>query len=133
MRSPREILSLVPLAQRMGITRIVITHPLERSVLEAVLTPEEVKGLAQLGAFIEYCFIGLMPTGGRQRPRDVADSIRDVGAAHCILSSDFGQIQNPYPAEGMRLFIALMLQSGFTPAEVELMVKANPRRLLDLG
>lgn len=131
--SPRELLALVPLAQRMGISKIVITHPTEKGVLEALLTADEINGLAQSGAFVEYCCIGLMPTGGRQRPRDVVDSIRGAGVAHCILSSDFGQIQHPHCAEGMRLFIALMLQSGFTPAEVEVMVKTNPRRLLDLS
>ena len=36
------------------------------------------------------------------------------------------------PATGMRLFIAMMIQFGCTPEEVEIMAKKNPVKLLGL-
>jgi len=49
-----------------------------------------------------------------------------------MMSTDFGQIYHPPAPEGMRMFIGTMLRYGLTQAEVELMVKANPARLLGL-
>jgi len=48
------------------------------------------------------------------------------------MSSDLGQFWNPPPAEGMRLFIATLTRKGISAREIELMVKVNPARLLDL-
>ena len=36
------------------------------------------------------------------------------------------------PAEGMRMFIALLLKYGISAAEIEFMAKKNPAKLLDL-
>jgi hypothetical protein len=48
------------------------------------------------------------------------------------MSTDLGQYYNPSPAEGMRMFIALLLKYGISAAEIEFMAKKNPAKLLDL-
>jgi imidazolonepropionase-like amidohydrolase len=59
-------------------------------------------------------------------------AIRHIGAEHCIISTDLGQYYNPPPAEGMRMFMALLLKHGITENEIMLMAKVNPSKLLDL-
>lgn len=130
--SPREIFALVQEAKTIGVSRISITHPLETNIMEEVLTVAQQKELADAGAFIEHCFLALMPTGGKQNPAKMIEAMNTVGPARCIMSTDFGQIANPPSAEGMRMFIATMLKGGLSRHEVELMAKVNPARLLGL-
>lgn len=130
--SPGEIFALVEAAKRIGLRKIIITHALERGVVEESLGLEAQQQLASEGAFIEHCFLTLMPTADKLDPSQMVAAIRAVGAEHCIMSTDFGQIYHPPAPEGMRMFIATMLKYGLTRAEIELMVKVNPARLLSL-
>ena len=61
---------------------------------------------------------------------ELADSIRKIGPDRCVLTTDFGQPENPPPAEGMRMAIASLLQAGLTAEEITKVVKDNPLRLL---
>jgi predicted metal-dependent phosphotriesterase family hydrolase len=63
----------------------------------------------------------------------MVEAIRAVGAEHCIITTDLGQYMNPPAAEGMRMFIALLLKNGITEHEIELMAKVNPSKLLGLN
>ena len=51
---------------------------------------------------------------------------------HCVLGTDFGQLHHPPPAEGLRVFIQMLLERGITPDEIRTMVATNPARLLGL-
>jgi predicted metal-dependent phosphotriesterase family hydrolase len=48
------------------------------------------------------------------------------------MSTDLGQYYNPTPAEGMRMFMALLLKNGISEQEIEYMAKENPAKLLGL-
>ena len=85
-----------------------------------------------MGAFIEHCYVGFLPTDFRNDPKPMVEAIRALGAEHCIISTDLGQYYNPPPAEGMRMFIALLLKNGITEHEIGLMAKLNPAKLLGL-
>jgi len=129
--SREEVFALIGEALRMGIGKIVITHPM----LETFGTPldlEVQKELSERGAFIEHCFVAVMPFFGRLEPRRLTEAIRAVGAERCILSTDLGQLPNPSPWEGMRMMIATMLEAGLSEGELEFVVKRNPAQLLDL-
>jgi microsomal dipeptidase-like Zn-dependent dipeptidase len=115
----------------MKITKIVITHPLYRQV-GSKLNLEEQATLARKGVFIEHTMNATSPLRDNLHPNKIVEAIKAVGAEHCILTTDYGQIFNPVPAEGMRMMIAVMLESGCSEAEIELMVKTNPVKLLDL-
>ena len=69
------------------------------------------------------------PSGG---VRTVAEQIRAVGAEHCILATDLGVYTLPTPVEGLREFIACLLDLGITEQEVQQIVSLNPSKLLDL-
>jgi hypothetical protein len=131
--SPQEIFVLVDEAQRIGIKKIIITHPTDKEFMEEVLTIEGLQQLAKAGAFIEFTIIGILPNEFGRDPAQLAQVIKTIGPEHCIVSTDLGQPQNPLPVEGMRLFISTLLHHGITPEEIELMVKVNPAGLLDLN
>jgi predicted TIM-barrel fold metal-dependent hydrolase len=129
--SPRETFALVEGALAMGISKLIVTHALPHS-FEQTLSLEEQQRLGKMGAFIEYVYVGFLPNEFRDDPQHLVKVIRGVGAEHCIISTDLGQYNNPSPAEGMRMFIALLLKNGLTENEIELMAKVNPAKLLGL-
>ena len=129
--SPRETFALVEAAQKMGISKLVITHALWVNGMEP-FSLEELRRLGQMGAFIEHCYVGFLPTDFRNDPKPMVEAIKYIGAEHCIISTDLGQYYNPPPAEGMRMFIGLLLKNGITEHEIELMAKENPAKLLGL-
>jgi hypothetical protein len=130
--SPREIFPLVEEARKIGIKKIVLTHPTDKEFMEEILTVKELQQLAAAGAFIEFTIIGILPNEFGRDPSQLTEVMNTVGPEHCIVSTDLGQPQNPLPVEGMRLFISTLLHHGMTPEAIELMVKANPAGLLDL-
>lgn len=129
--SPCETFALVEMAQKIGISKLVITHALWTNGEES-FSLEELHRLGQMGAFIEHCFVGFLPTDFRNDPKPMVEAIKYIGAEHCIISTDLGQYYNPPPAEGMRMFIALLLKNGISAYEIELMAKENPAELLGL-
>jgi hypothetical protein len=129
--SPRETFALFEAAQAMGINKLVVTHGLWVNG-SVKFTLDELKKLGQMGAYNEHCYVGFLPTDFRYDPKPMAEAIKFIGAEHCIISSDLGQYYNPPPAEGMRMFIALLLKNGLSATEVEVMAKTNSAKLLDL-
>jgi len=116
-----ETAALVAEARRKKLPKIVITHPV----------PEQHQLVGE-GTFFEFCFNHTMPLLGREDPMDIMKSIKALGVENCTMSTDFGQAVSPAPAEGMRMLISNMLRCGLTEKEMEVLVKVNPARLLDL-
>jgi hypothetical protein len=56
----------------------------------------------------------------------MAANIRAVGVENALISTDVGQPQNPDPIETMRSYVQILLNEGFTPAEVKTMLQDNP-------
>jgi hypothetical protein len=129
--STAEIFALVDEARQKGLTKIVITHPLEKR-FGANLNIDEQRQLAEKGAFIEHCFVSTIPLGERLDPKEIAAAVKAVGAEHCLLTTDLGQEVNPPPAEGMRMMAAVLPRYGLSMEEMELMIKVNPANLLGL-
>ena len=128
--SYEETLALFRAASAAGIRKLVATHPLVNSWRS--LTMEEMKELVSLGAYVEHCYIVTTPRNKSLDPALFINVVKEIGAEHCIMSTDLCQIVDPVPAEGMRLFIAMMLQFGCSEDEVRLMCQTNPARLLDI-
>jgi len=126
-----EIYALTAEAVRMGV-KVTITHPLS-SHFGCMLSTDQQKELAAMGAYIEQCFVCCMPVLGGPSPKVMAEQIKAVGEEHCFLSTDFGQAIHPTPPEGFRMMIAHMIQFGLSEKELEILVKVNPSKLLGLG
>ena len=122
--SPPEAIALFTAARNQGVRRMIATHP------DGTATLEEQRRMIRLGAFPEYTFLACMPSRARRTPQQLAETIRSLGVANCIVTTDFGQWQNPPPAEGMRMAIAALLDAGMTSDEVTILVKTNPAQLV---
>ena len=123
--SPSEAMELFKEAKAKGIRRMIATHPAD------VATMDEQREMISLGAYPEYTLLSCMPSRGRMSPEELVSTLRDLGVEHCIVTTDFGQWENPPPAEGMRMAIAALIQAGMTHDQVSALVKGNPLQLLD--
>jgi hypothetical protein len=146
-----EALRLVELAIDRGIRHILVASSVTKN-----MTIEEQRMVAAKGAFIEHTLAAFthttpipkthyyvereyasidegMESGDHAGVRGVADQIRAVGPEHCIIASDFGVYTVPPPVEGLRSFIACLLDLGVDENDIFTMIAVNPARLLRLG
>lgn len=130
--APNEVFVVVEAALKAGLKKVVVTHVLQPQLMDVILTNDEIVRLAKMGAFIEYSYWTCRNNIAITDPAVLAASIKQVGAAHCILTTDFGQIDNPPAPEGLRDFIGDLLEKGIPAADIETMVKTNPAKLLGL-
>jgi hypothetical protein len=129
--SPAEALLLVKAAREAGIKRITITHP-HADFLHFTL--EQMIELGSLGAFLEFHYAFVTKMLKNPVPvSELAKSIRKIGAERVILATDGGQAGNPPPHEMLRLFIAGMLEVGFSEDEIQTMTIRNPGWILGLN
>ena len=125
--SPDESLLLIRAAKARGIERIIVTHPTSPLVAMSTATQREA---ARLGALLEYP-LALALEGDEAFDRFVGQ-IREVGPANVVLSTDLGQAGNPVHTDGFNVSIPRLLEAGLTQAEIDVMTKRNPARLLGL-
>lgn len=129
--SRKEIFILVEEAVKEGVKKIVVNHPLTKAV-GTRLPLEDQLSLAEMGAYMDHCWVASMPKHDGLSHEEFVEAIRTVGAENCILSSDFGQVHNPTPLEGFRDMLETLFESGLTAEELEMMIKKNPKKLLDI-
>ncbi len=148
--SPEEAMRLVDLAGDYGIERMVVS-----SAVTKIADMKQLRGMTDKGAFIEYTLaaythttsipkthyyvereyasidegMGGGPAGG---VRLVAEQIKELGAEHCIIATDFGVYTLPTPVEGLREFISCLLDLGTPANDIRKLVKENPENLLGL-
>jgi len=123
--SKKEIVQLVKTGKEMGLNRILVTHA---EFPSQNMTAAEQVECADLGAMIEHCFTTMYTN---KAPWDAYyDSVRKVGAARVVLSTDLGQTINPPVAEGFAMFAQKMLDAGFSKADVRRMCVTNPTALI---
>lgn len=148
--SGEEALRLVDLAEQFGIKKVLVA-----SLAVDDLTFDQQREAARRGAFLERSFAQCVGTGSVPRthyyvereymydthvtppknklnPRGVGDQLRAIGPEHFILDTDYGVRSLPTPVEGMRQFIACLLDMEFSPDEILTMTTVNPARLLGL-
>ena len=127
--SAEEDLMLVREAKAEGVQHMVVTHAM---LQPTHMSEAQMQEAANMGAYIEFVYNGLIGTGKQYDFGDYAKAIRYVGVNHCILSSDMGQPGNPLHTDGLTAFYAGLRGQGFTEAEIDRMAKENPARLLGL-
>ena len=134
-----EAVRAVEAARAAGVSRILApcSHFEEETVAE----------IAGLGAFAEFSFffvshatqVGLTHVDAEKNSivavtaSLVAGRIRAAGTENAVLSGDCGVFLLPPPVEGLREFLLLMRESGFTDAELRCMVGETPARLFGVG
>jgi hypothetical protein len=121
--SPEESLMIIRAARAAGVTRIYVQHP----TIEQIQMPLEMQmEAARLGALLEY----RMPSG--MLTDEEVEMVRALGPQNVVLSSDRGQLGGPSHVDVFRQAVPRLRRAGFTQAEIDIMTKRNPARLLGL-
>lgn len=124
-----EMFALIHEAKDAGVEKILVTH----ADLDVVsVSKEDQKKMVKMGAYIEHSFTPCTHLRQRLDPLHIAEAIRFVGAKHCIMSSDMGQPVNPLPREGFRMFVKTMLHLGISERDIDIMIRENPEKLLNI-
>ena len=125
---PETGLLVIREARNAGIARIVVTHPNNRRSVE------QQKQAAQMGAYLEYCYVGTLEFAGagRRSLADYAKLMKELGPEHCIMSTDLGNASNPVHTAGWKSYISGLMAAGITKEQIDLMARRNPARLLGL-
>ncbi|MFC2069693.1 DUF6282 family protein [Chloroflexota bacterium] len=121
-----EIKVLVDEAIRLGVKKILVNHP-EFLVGASI---DDMIDLASKGVFIEHSYT--LTISKKLTKEYLFEMIRKVGAEHTIVGSDLGQVGRPSPVEGLDSFIQDMLQMGMKDEEIDLLLRVNPAKLLNL-
>ena len=127
--SAEEIELLIREAVGRGVKKILLTHPYFKA---PNLDLPFIQRMVTLGAIAEFGYCTVSPMWNYATVQQVADSIKSLGAEHCVIVSDAGQRHNPMPAEALRIFAQSLYEKGVSKQELELMMTVNPGRLLDL-
>ena len=150
--SPEEGMRLVELSNQYGIDEVLVA-----SAVTKEMSIEKQKEAVDKGAYIEHTLAahthttpipkthyyvekeyasideGMDEEGASGGVKQVSEEIEEVGAENCIIGTDFGVYTLPPPVEGMREFIASLLDLGITPDEIQTMTQDNPRDLLNIN
>ncbi|HLE07256.1 MAG TPA: DUF6282 family protein [archaeon] len=121
----KESVVLIREAIKIGIKKIIITHP----IYQKIDMPKEVqKQLTEKGALIEVA--ASMYYIDKISIKKIVEQIKFVGANKCILTSDSGQKFSKKPSEVLKDFVKLLLQNGIREREIKQMLINNPNKLL---
>ncbi len=131
--SAEEALMVIKEARARGIAHIVATHGMAGPTNLSVAQAQEA---ARMGAYIEFVYGGTLEPGSKLTVAKYAEWMRAVGPAHCIISSDLGGARpypRPMPTQGMLDFMNALHKEGISVADINLMAKTNPARILGLN
>jgi hypothetical protein len=125
-----EINAIIHEAKKAGIEKIVVNHP--TYMIDA--SWELMSEWAALGVFMEFgaCTCDPISSICNAEIDQTVAAIKSIGVDHVTLASDYGQVNNPHPVEGLKHFAELLLSKGFTFGELEIMMKKNPANLLGI-
>jgi hypothetical protein len=136
---PEEIIAVVRRGRELGVKNMIITHGFTNV---PGLTMSQAKQVAEMGALIEVCFLQFL--AGPNAPlaflthwtqvnaRNVATAVKEIGAKSLVVSSDLGQSANMTHPDGIEAAIAAMRKENISDADIDLMMRKNPARLLGL-
>jgi hypothetical protein len=129
--SAPEVKLLVKEAVRVGVKHIIVTHPLLDSV---DMSAADIKEVVGMGPEIYAEFTSQFGNPG-QRPEMVKtylEGIRAAGPAHAFISSDTGQAGSIWQPDALANCAKLLRANGFTEADLDLMLKINPAKILGI-
>jgi hypothetical protein len=148
--SAEEALKLTELGKEYGIQKMLVS-----STIFKIATTNQLWEMIENGAFIEYTLAAYGHSGGTRKTdyyveieyasdpipsnfpktsiKTVAEQVQEFGTENCIMATDYGVYTLPPPVEGMREFIALMLDLGVAENDIIQMTRKNPEKLLNLS
>jgi hypothetical protein len=124
--APQESLKIIAEAKRQGVKHVLVTHAMASP--GGSMTLDEMREAARLGALLELVH---SPLTDEQLGKE-AEAINAIGAASFVLSSDLGQPANPLHTDGLLALYRGLMAHGVSVADIDLMSRENPARLLGL-
>lgn len=124
--APQETLLIIAEAKRQGVEHVLVTHAMNSP--GGSLSLEELREAARLGALLELVHSPLTD----EQLRKEAEAIKAIGAASFVLSSDLGQPPNPLHTDGLLALYRGLMAQGISAADIDVMSRKNPARLLSL-
>ena len=116
--------TILDLAKDVGIDKLMTSHPIASTLID------DLQLMVNLGASIELAFNDVMPPSPSITIDTICQIIKEIGIDSCIATTRFGDVELPPPAEGMRMFIACLLQKGFSEKDISKLVEINPKKLI---
>jgi hypothetical protein len=136
---PEEVIAVVRRGRELGVKNMLVTHALTNV---PGLSMAQAKQVADMGAVIEVCFLQFLAGPNAPLPflthwtqvnaKNVAQAVKEIGAKSLVISSDLGQSGNMTHPDGIEAAIAAMKREGISDADIDLMMRKNPARLLGL-
>lgn len=124
-----EVWPLFDEAKKRGVKKLLMNHP----TYGLHCTLDDIRELAGMGVILEQSACLFIDSRFNVFPPEhLKEQIDAAGPENSSFGSDLGQVDNPTPVEGMRQMIRLCLGLGYSPAEIRLMVRDNPARLVGL-
>lgn len=109
--------------------RLVFSHPDSDSV---GASRADIRAMAERGATIELCALGLHPRIARVTPEQFAQVLDDVSPARCVLTSDYFFEWAPPSSDSIFTLVEALLAVGVDARDIRAMVCTLPARLLGL-
>jgi hypothetical protein len=122
-----EILDLVAAAKKVGVRKILITHPYFKV---PGFSKAEIKELVGDGVMAEFGYCTVSPMWHYATVQEVAATIQEIGAENAIIISDAGQRHNPMPHESLRVFAQCLHEAGLDLGQMDYLMKKNPEYLV---
>jgi predicted metal-dependent TIM-barrel fold hydrolase len=124
-QSTKERFLIIDEAQRIGVKKIEVIHPLFEIYK---MTIDELKELVARKVYIGFYCWSL--TEALFDAELALRTINEVGSDYLVAGTDVGFFIEDRPVEAMRRFVTWMLVSGIPDKTVERIVKLNARELL---
>jgi len=125
--SKTEIVELAKYTKNEQYQKLVITHPTFSSIAFSI---EEQLELLELGVTLEQCY-GVIQEHYGITWEGMYEIFKRTGDKNVIISSDLGQIENPFPHEGLLDFINKLLEQGFSKQFIKNITRENQLKLLE--
>jgi hypothetical protein len=136
---PEEVVAVTKKARELGVKNILVTHGLTNI---PGLTMAQAKEVADQGAMIEVCYLQFLTGPNAQYAwmkhwsevsgKIVAEAVKQIGAKSIVLSTDLGQQGNMTHPDGIENMIAAVKAAGVPEADIDIMLRKNPAKLLGL-
>jgi len=127
----KEIKMVIEEAKKLGVKKIVVTHPEWWSLNMSI---EEQKQLVPYGVYFERCYACRWP--GKDYAVNFEKNLRAIealGHESTIISTDGGQVENPMWSEALSQYLQFMIKAGVSKEILDKMTKVYPADLLDLA
>lgn len=128
--SGSECFPVVEAARKAGVQKIVVTHP-EYHIVDMDIEQQR-RIVLDYDVLLEREYAQPVGRGFKSNLADNVEVIRTIGCEHFIISTDSGQMANPYWFNALSESLDYYYDAGFTAKEMDIMTRRNPGRMLGI-